>query len=159
MMNRQLVKFRVDKTIKLIFDVEKAILQGVAGKTEDIFKFLVLDSQVPIVKALIDYSQRTESDKFIVLRLVLLLVLVFTQTKQESMLENLFNAVERGDINLEKQKPLLKAFQNHIENCNLKMVFQFIMNYYGKKIKIDQDIGNFGQVCPTFLELILRDLD
>ena len=110
MMNRQLVKFRVDKTIKLIFDVEKAILQGVAGKTEDIFKFLVLDSQVPIVKALIDYSQRTESDKFIVLRLVLLLVLVFTQTKQESMLENLFNAVERGDINLEKQKPLLKAF-------------------------------------------------
>eukprot|EP00703_Trepomonas_sp_PC1_P004565 JAP92041.1 Sec1 family protein [Trepomonas sp. PC1] len=157
-MNRQLVKFRVDKTIKLIFDLEKAILSGI-GKIEDIFKYLVLDTQVPIVKALVDYSQRVDADKFIVARLVNFLVLIFTHTKQESMLDGLLKAVQKGDIQID-QKELVTAFQSYIsKNCNLKMSFQFIINYYAKKLSLNNDLGNFGQVCPTFIELIMRDMD
>lgn len=104
-MNQQLKRFRGDKTIKMIFDIEKAIIYCISEyeglKLSDLLKQLVLEQQIPILTALMNYSNRPDANKLIVLRLLLLLILVFSQTKQESIVNDIINSVQRGDINLE----------------------------------------------------------
>ncbi|CAL6113981.1 Sec1_family protein [Hexamita inflata] len=158
----QLNKWINDKTIKLIFDAEKAIfgtMTNFAGMgLNDLMKQQVMDNKY-LLQGILEYSKKQSANQIVGLRLIMLIILTFTligEAGNEKTVNELLDCVQKEQLKADKKYAYAaRNYQQFLKkHCNINRNLQFILNLFSKRFDVESELK--GQIMPSVLDILCR---